>query len=451
MTRRPLRSFATRLAMTYVGAAIVLLFLIGFASTLFTFDLYARTSNEVIGSTTRAVQRGIEAYHGRYSLAQISPHLVAELQRPRVHIAVFDQNHRLLAGNEDPQVAPGLAGAVASLMNLRRSQVPVHGGLIVVSADIGGLDSTLRSYWKLMIPLGIVAILGAWTTGWAITRAAVSPLRQISFAMRRMANGDFRPELLRSTRDDEIGELTHAYNGALSQVRAAFAERDRSEAEIRQFIADAGHELRTPLTVIMGYLDVLEDGGVEAPAIRERVFATLREESRRMRSLIEKLIFLARLERGESTRREIVDVSNVVSRVAESLAAVDQAGKLDIATVPDACVLADESDIAEAVRNLIDNALKYAPDSPVGVSTAVMDGEVILVVRDEGPGMSEQDQVHAFDRFYRGRDVPDIEGSGLGLAIVKRAVLRSEGTIALESAPGSGTRFTIRLPRANPS
>jgi len=449
MNSPPLRSFATRLAMTYVGAAIVLLFLIGFASTFFTFDLYARTSNEVIASATRSVERRMAAYHGHYSLARIAPHLAADLERPRVHIAVFDANHQLLGGHEDPQVAPGLAGAVASLMDLRRAQIPVRGGVIVVSADLGRLDQTLRSYWKFMLPLGVVAILGAWTAGWAVTRAAVAPLRQISVAMRRFASGDFRSELLRSTRDDEIGELAHSYNGALSQVRSAFAERDRTEAEIRQFIADAGHELRTPLTVIMGYLDVLEDGGVEAPAIRERVFTTLRQESRRMRSLIEKLIFLARLERGEPTRREVVDVSSVVSRVAESLAAVDQAGKLDVATVPDARVLADESDIAEAVRNLIDNALKYAPDSPVGVSTTVMNGEVILVVRDEGPGMSEQDQAHAFDRFYRGRDVSDVDGSGLGLAIVKRAVVRSEGTIALESAPGAGTRFTIRLPRAN--
>lgn len=85
----------------------------------------------------------------------------------------------------------------------------------------------------------------------------------------------------------------------------------------------------------------------------------------------------------------------------------------------------------------------------MAVSTAVDGSDVVLVVRDGGPGMSERDQAHAFDRFYRGRGNDDVEGTGLGLAIVKRAVQRSDGTIALESREGEGTAFTIRLPRAD--
>lgn len=170
-----------------------------------------------------------------------------------------------------------------------------------------------------------------------------------------------------------------------------------------------------------------------------------------MRSLIEKLIYLARLERGESTHREIVDVSAVVTRVAGMMAQLGGDTAIEITTAADARVLADESDIAEAVRNLLDNALKYAPGKPIAVSTEVLDGEVVLVVSDHGPGMSEQDQAHAFDRFYRGAQngTEAVEGSGLGLAIVKRAVQRSEGNIVVESTHGDGTRFTIRLPRAS--
>lgn len=452
MASRPLRSFATRLALAYVGAAIGLLFLIGFASTLFTFELYARTSNEVIASATRAIERRVAVYRARHvPLARAAPRITADLVRPRVNIAVYDENHRLISGREDRLVRSraGVVGAVAYMMNLHRVQIPIEGGLIVVSPDLGQLDQTLRAYWTLMVPLGVIAIGIAWAAGWLITRAAVLPLSQISAAMRRFANGDFRPEPLRSTRDDEIGELAHSYNGALHQVRSAFAERDRSEAEIRQFIADAGHELRTPLTVIMGYLDVLEDGAADTPGIRERVFATLRQESRRMRSLIEKLIYLARLERGESTQREIVDVSAIVTQVAGAMGSLGGDDTIEISTATGARVLADQSDISEAVRNLIDNALKYAPGKPVAVSTEVRDGDVVLSVCDQGPGMSEQDQAHAFDRFYRGVRNEGIEGSGLGLAIVKRAVQRSEGNITVESVQGEGTRFTIRFPRAS--
>jgi two-component system sensor histidine kinase MprB len=128
---------------------------------------------------------------------------------------------------------------------------------------------------------------------------------------------------------------------------------------------------------------------------------------------------------------------------------LDGDGTIEISTAAGARVLADESDISEAVRNLIDNALKYAPGKPIGVSTEVRDADVVLTVRDHGPGMSEQDQAHAFDRFYRGVRNEGIEGSGLGLAIVKRAVQRSEGNITLESTHGEGTRFTIRFPRAS--
>jgi two-component system OmpR family sensor kinase len=445
------RSFATRLVLSYVGAAIGLMLLIGCASTLFTFQLYARTSNEIIGRAAQTAERRIALDQAQHiPLARLAADLTDTVGRPRVRVAVYDANDRLISESSARREPTGVVGAVASLMDLHRVQIPFTGGFVLVTANLEQLQDTLRAYWTLMLPTGLLAILLAWGAARLITRQAVMPLRRISAAMHRFEQGDFRPEPIRSTGDDEIGELAHSYNGALHQVRSALAERDRTEAEIRQFIADAGHELRTPLTVIMGYLDVLEDGAVDAPAIRERVFATLRQESRRMRSLIEKLIYLARLERGEATVREIVDVSAVVSRVATSAAPVDGAPRIDVSTVADARVVADESDVTEAVRNLVDNALKYAPGSQVTASTALSGDDVVVVVADRGPGMSERDQAHAFDRFYRGaRANGDVEGSGLGLAIVKRAVQRSGGTISLESRERDGTRFTIRLPRAS--
>jgi signal transduction histidine kinase len=448
---KPARSFANRVMLAYVGAAVGLMLLIGAASTLFTFHLYARTSNEIIASATRTVERRIAASRGRHlSLAELAPRLTADMARPRIRIVVYDQNRRVLSESSPPRPLTGAVGAVASLMDLHTMRIPVDGGgVVVVSADLNQLGETLGSYWAVMLPTGLLAVLLAWFAGWAITRQAVSPLAQISAAMRRFAHGDFRPEPIHSSGDDEIGELAHSYNGAIGQVNSALAERDRSEAEMRQFIADAGHELRTPLTVIMGYLDVLEDGAVDAPAVRARVFTTLRQESRRMRSLIEKLIYLARLDRGESTVRELVDVSAVVERVVASTAPLEGALPIEVSTVPGARVIADETDISEAVRNLVDNALKYAPGAEVAVSTAVLDDEVVLVVRDRGPGISASDQAHVFDRFYRGHTGDEVDGTGLGLAIVKRAVQRSEGTIELESREHEGSQFTIRLPRAH--
>jgi signal transduction histidine kinase len=434
----------------YIGAALGLMFLIGAASTVFTFALYARTSNEVIASVTRTIERRVTASRLRHlSLVELAPQITADLGRPRIRIVVYDQDRHVLSETSPPRPFTGAIGGVASLMGLQVARMPIQGGLVVVTADLDQLGETLRSYWAVMVPTGLLAILLAWFAGWAITRQAVAPLAQISAALRRFAHGDFRPEPIHSSGDDEIGELAHCFNGAIGQVHVALAERDRSESEMRQFIADAGHELRTPLTVIMGYLDVLEDGAADAPAVRARVFATLREESRRMRTLIEKLIYLARLDRGESTVRELVDVSAVVEHVVATMAPLDGSVPVAVATIPDARVVADGTDISEAVRNLVDNALKYAPGAAVNVSTALQGDEVVVIVRDDGPGMSSQDQAHAFDRFYRGHTNGEVEGTGLGLSIVKRAVQRSEGTIVLESREHEGSRFTIRLPRAH--
>jgi two-component system OmpR family sensor kinase len=448
MDRARPRSLARRLVVAFVAAAVGLMLLIGVASTLFTFRLYAQTSNEVIAHATRTIERRIAQNESQHMpLTVLAPRLSADLARPRIHIAVYADDRQLISESGPPAPPDGLVGAIASLMGLQRARIPVTGGFVSVTADLTQLQRTLQAYWLWMLPVGLVAVVLAWVAGVAITRQALSPLKRISVAMRRFAQGDFRPHPIRSSSDDEFGDLAHSYNGALHQVQSALAQRDRSEAEIRQFIADAGHELRTPLTVVMGYLDVLDDGMCEAPAVRHRVITNMRQESRRMRGLIEKLIYLARLERGEPVARQVVDVAEVVERVIGS-AAVEPPAAIAVTAAPDARVVADETDIFEAVRNLVDNALKYAPGAEVAVSTAVQGEEVVVVVRDRGPGMTEQDRAHAFDRFYRGHGLDGVEGSGIGLAIVKRATERAGGTVSVESREGDGAAFTIRLPRA---
>jgi two-component system OmpR family sensor kinase len=448
MVRLRPRSFATRLVIAYVAAAVGLMLLIGVASTLFAFTLYVKTSNDVVAATARTLERRLARSAARHvPLSKAAPVLTADIGRPRINVAIYDVQGRLLSQSGPPLEREGPVAALATLMGLQRQRITLPDGFVIITTNLAQHRAALRLYWTYMLPVGVVAVLLAWLAGVAITRQAIRPLEQISSAMKRLAHGDFRPEPVRSAGDDELGELAHAYNGALHQLQSALAHRDRSEAEIRQFIADAGHELRTPLTVIMGYLDVLEDGMCEAPAVRQRVVATMRQESRRMRALIEKLIYLARLERGEPGTTQIVDVSAVATRVAESTS-VHARAPIAVSAAANARVVADETDIAEAIRNLLDNAIKYAPGTEVAVSTTVQGDDVVVVVRDRGPGLSEQDQAHAFDRFYRGHGVEAVDGSGIGLAIVKRATERAGGTVSVESRQGIGAAFTIRLPRA---
>jgi signal transduction histidine kinase len=449
MDEPPSHSLATRLAAAYVGSTLALMLLIGCVPAVFTAQLYAETSNEIVASATGAVKERIAEFGAQgVPVERFAARLTAGLARPQIRVAVYDQEYRVLSQSAPMHEATGLVGALASLMDLHEAQIPVTAGSVSVGPNFVYLQAALQAYWRLMLPIYLLAIALAWAAGWVIARHAVAPLRRVSAAMRRFSQGDLQPNPIGAISNDEIGELSHSYYSALHHLHSAFAQRDRTEAEIRQFIADAGHELRTPLTVIMGYLDSLEDGSADAPGIRERVFTTLRQESRRMRSLIEKLIYLARLERGEPPAREIVDVSAVISRVTSSLPRRDGA-VIEISTVPNARVVADPAEVAETLRNLVDNALKYAPGSPVTVRSEVRGNEVFIVVRDLGPGIPGDEQEHVFDRFYRGHGNREVEGTGLGLAIVKRAVQRSNGTIVLESREGEGTQFTIRLPYAS--
>jgi signal transduction histidine kinase len=214
---------------------------------------------------------------------------------------------------------------------------------------------------------------------------------------------------------------------------------------MRQFIADAGHELRTPLTIFMGYLDALQSGVVQDGDGVRRVHETMLDESRKMRHIIEKLILLARLERENESLLDEINLQSVAARAVDALRPL--AGeRLKLATDGEAVVIGDDNELYEAVKNVVENAVRYAPASLVYVRVGRAGDTAVLEVADEGPGMAPLDVEHAFDRFYRGTSHGEIDGSGLGLAIAKRAVERMGGSIGLESGPDSGTTVTMRFP-----
>ncbi len=155
----------------------------------------------------------------------------------------------------------------------------------------------------------------------ALNREAMRPLTDTTAALRRLAARDFTAHPVEASQADEIGELARAYNEAAGTVVSALEERRLAEVEMQRFIADAGHELKTPLTVIMGFVDVLERGGLP-PETATRLYATMRAESNRMRGMIEKLIALARLGSPEAPRLDLVDAGRVADAVAETLADV---------------------------------------------------------------------------------------------------------------------------------
>jgi two-component system OmpR family sensor kinase len=220
---------------------------------------------------------------------------------------------------------------------------------------------------------------------------------------------------------------------------------------MRQFAADASHELRTPLTVIGGYIDVLRRGAVEEPKIARQILATMSLEKEHMRSMIDRLMRLARLDSEAQPRIEAINVVQFLQGQVVAARRLDDRRQIDYSIDNVETIDADPSELGEAVWNIIENALKYAPEAPIHLRAARSDGHVVVSVRDEGPGMSESERVHAFERFYRGDERGEITGTGLGLAIAKRAVERAGGSIAIDSAPGHGTTLTITLTAPRPA
>lgn len=441
--------FRGRLTRGYVLLAIVLILAVAAASTVLAFFLYTGSLGESISNAAQRASEEVTASQRRHeTLAYAAPAIARDVGRGRFRVAIFDSQRRLLAANEPPP-RPSAGGdfsrAFGSLIGLPRARVPVNGGMVLIEPDLDRFSRVLLWYWSIMIPVGLLAILSAWLIGRRISARAVGPLAEVTKSLRRIAEGDFTPEKLLGNEND-FRELTTAYNDVAFRLTAATAERKQSDAQMRQFIADAGHELRTPLTIVMGYLDVLRQGVITDSAGTAQIYETMLDESRRMRALIEKLIYLARLDRaGAPQKLSTVDIAATVSRAVQSLSPLAN-GRINLSASEQAMVNADEDELYEAIKNVIDNALKYAPQSRVEVSTIPQDATVCIRVKDSGPGMDSADIAHAFDRFYRGSARGEIEGSGLGLAIAKRAVERAGGTIETESSPGHGTQVTLCLP-----
>lgn len=305
-----------------------------------------------------------------------------------------------------------------------------------------------RGYALSMIALLVIAILVSFFVQRRTLRRATAPITTIESALRRLAVGEYaRLEMFGG--ETTTPGVIDAYNAAADELASSIRLRAEAEANLRQFVADAGHELRTPLTVVMGFVDVLRQGAIAEQALAQRILETVAVEGERMRRLITRMLMLARLDAVAQERRESVDLSQVVADTVQSFEPLRGTTSLATKLDPDVTVAGSASDIREIVGILVDNAIKYAPGSHVVASTSRDDRYGILIVADDGPGMPAELRVRAFDRFSRGDERGSVPGSGLGLAIVKRIAVRADGDVDLESVPGKGTQVRVRLPIAD--
>jgi signal transduction histidine kinase len=361
-----------------------------------------------------------------------------------------DRNGPPMTGHDAPP--PLRAMGVESLIGVQHRFVPLHDGLVDIAPD----DSLRAAFVLYAIVFGsaeLLSILASLAIGRTIAQQAMGPLRTVTSELQRFAAGDFKPSTLETLDRSELGDLIAAYNGAASQVAAAFSERERTERHLRLFLGEAGHEMRTPMTVISAYLDLLAATVKPDALLSPETLLSARAQMRRLRDLVERVMALARMEGNDSGSAELIDVVEVTQEAIASVTAA-RGGTVRLAhDADDVVVRAETWALQEAIGNLIDNALVYGAGTPVDVAIAVADDAIVVRVRDGGPGIGEADRARLFQHFFRGEAAEGTRGSGLGLAIVARAAVRLGGDVVLEDAghPGGATfRLTIPIYRPEP-
>ncbi|WP_256725530.1 HAMP domain-containing sensor histidine kinase [Streptomyces sp. IMTB 2501] len=301
--------------------------------------------------------------------------------------------------------------------------------------------------WSLGIATGL-ALIGAALLAQAAATTVLKPVHRLGVAARRLGEGRLDTRL-RVSGTDELADLSRTFNNAAEALEQRVAEMAARDEASRRFVADMSHELRTPLTAITAVTEVLEEeleaeSGSMDPMIEPAVRLVV-SETRRLNDLVENLMEVTRFDAG--TARLVLDDVDVADQITACIDARAWLDAVELDAERGIHAQLDPRRLDVILANLIGNALKHG-GSPVRVSVRVADDDMVIQVRDHGPGIPEDVLPHVFDRFYKASaSRPRSEGSGLGLSIAMENAHIHGGEITAANSPDGGAVFTLRLPR----
>ncbi len=334
---------------------------------------------------------------------------------------------------------------VPSGARFRLKTAPVGTDLVLTIAldegPVRGALGTLAAILLLALP---AALALAGLGGYVIAGRLLRPVSVLASRAERVSAEDLSARVPVEDPGDEFGQLAGVINRMLSRLEESF-ER------LRRFTADASHELRTPLTVIRSVGEVALQEDLDAAAYRDRIGSML-EDVERLTRLVDSLLTLTRADAGQvSLGRMPIDVDCLAERAVDDMRplAEERNQVLTVAAGGRARILADEATVRLALVNLLDNAIKYTPESgAVAVRSYLRGGEAVVEVVDSGPGIPSGEGGRIFERFYRaekGRPGGP-GGAGLGLAIAKWAAEANGGRVEWESRESQGSTFRLVFP-----
>jgi two-component system, OmpR family, sensor kinase len=327
----------------------------------------------------------------------------------------------------------------------------------VIAFSLDNLNSTVTRLEIADAVAGAVAIVLLAGIGLPLVRISLSPLAKIGDTAAAIAAGDLSRRIDHPPRSTEVGRLAESLNTMLARIEAAYRAREEGEARaldsedrMRRFVADASHELRTPLTSVRGLAEFsLQQGTDASSAELLRLMTLIQTEATRMGRLVDDLLMLAQFDQDRPLERHPVDLSSIAARAVLAARLIQPGRPLTLRADVPVIVDADAERLRQVLDNLIGNALQHTPrGSAVTVTVQEQAGQAQLTVADHGPGLTADQASHVFERFYRTDRTRTRArgGTGLGLSIAAALTAAHAGTITIDTQPGCGAAFQVRLP-----
>lgn len=271
----------------------------------------------------------------------------------------------------------------------------------------------------------------------------IRPIKNMTEITKTISVNNINTRLDIKDTQDELKELSMTFNEMMNRIEEGYKSQ-------QQFVSDASHELRTPIAVMKGYINMLDRWGKNDKAILEESISAIKNETDNMQDLIEKLLFIARSDKQTLVfTKEDFNISEILFEIEKETIMIDNKHEFEFRFLHDAHVYADKNRVKQAIRILLENAIKFTPEGgKISVYGFLAEEYYAIKIKDSGIGINKKDLSKIFDRLYRAEESRNrqIGGHGLGLSIAKIIILGHKGKIKVKSNIGEGAEFTILLP-----
>jgi signal transduction histidine kinase len=438
-------------------AGVVLAIAMTLASFIFIRALHSAQMEELNGSARLRLEETAELVRsGKAAQKLLSPRgspLMVQVVTANADVVAASQNvgdmHTMAdfsgfgwwTGNAESlqRVITNVEGSPC-LMVAERVSTPTGDRLVIVAAPLQiarNAEASLKRQLGRFVPL---LLAGTMALIWFVVRSAIRPVDRLRAEVDAVSPSNLSARVTAPPVDDELGRLARTMNSLLERLQGS------SERQTR-FVSDASHELRSPLATNRTRLEVAlrSSSDVDWPVVAKNVLS----ENSRMERMVRDLLYLAKSDAGAAVAPfALTDLDDVVMQEIESTRTFSRV-PIQSSQVSAARILGNADQLRRLVANLLENAQRHA-ERAVSVRLGEVDGHAELRVADDGPGIAETDRERVFDRFTRldhARARTD-GGSGLGLSIVNEIAEAHRGTVAIESTPGDGATFIVRIPLA---